>query len=240
MDLYTKCNHCGEMIKIGEINCINSHCTKSINSTVIDNFTPNIELNNKINNSTSTPKATPEQKFPVIFISSGKRQVGYILVFNDEIRFKPSKYNIGVPSEEIIPITNICGYDLDTVLNVTIYTTDERKVSLISWNTENILTALEGKRQAYFESQGNILPELTKGKYNKNLYNSNVDLETNIKDIKRGIVIGIIMILLGLVFAVIMSYCDLPWTTRRLRKYSPILIVLGIFVIIKNIRKSIL
>ena len=111
MDLYTKCNHCGEMVKIGEINCINSHCSKSTDSTVNDNFTPNIESNNQINNYTSTPKATPEQKFPVFFISPNKKQVGYILVFNDEIRFKPSKYNFGEQSEYIIPITNICGYD---------------------------------------------------------------------------------------------------------------------------------
>lgn len=161
MIITTKCAHCGAQIVFedGQEAVICKYC-ESVNA---------IPEETVLSESSSENMPILREVFPEVSyaanhqISSLNSQGGHIWITKNELYFKPHKFNVGDLSQRYIRIQDICGYSKGAFTALSILTKKGYEMKLAVWNKDEIINALESRRQAYYRSKNKSIPPLTTG-----------------------------------------------------------------------------
>jgi hypothetical protein len=92
----------------------------------------------------------------------GLNAVGGKLHINETTAvFKAHRLNLGGLREKVIPLADITGYSKGVLTILNVYLRNGEKIKFAVYNRDNIINALEVRRQAYYQKLGQQAPPLT-------------------------------------------------------------------------------
>lgn len=169
MVVTAKCAHCGAQIVFNETDeaTICKYCD-AVNAIPVIGLKANTteSLSSIAKDEVVLREVLPKVKYAANHqVSATNSQGGHIWITDHELYFKPHSINIGDLSKRYIRIQDICGYEKGMLTYLTIYTKKGYAMKLAVWKKDEIIAALETKRQAYYKNLGEPVPKLTKGDF---------------------------------------------------------------------------